>query len=194
MSGKFHFHSVPNDEDPRAELHFFQKSQYGSGVNYINHNKTKANVKIQWATNSSTFHWDESLERLPQDMKSVKTKAAFDYVATRDIDRGEEIFLDYGDAWEDKWNQFCEAWDPRDNEVYVSASNFNTRHEMDPLLTINEQLLTPYSENLSMRCHPLVEESRRTFSGNESELSDCSNWYGDELGYACDVLERNPEN
>ena len=34
----------------------------------------------------------------------------FDLVATRDIAAGEEIYLDYGQEWEDAWNQYAESW------------------------------------------------------------------------------------
>jgi hypothetical protein len=36
---------------------------------------------------------------------------AFEVVATRDIQPGEEIFMDYGSAWENAWNQHVAKWD-----------------------------------------------------------------------------------
>jgi hypothetical protein len=68
---------------------------YGSGVNYINHNKTMANIRIQWAQNGLTSHNDSWLERRVEDFNwDFKIGLAFDYVAMRDIQEGEELFLD----------------------------------------------------------------------------------------------------
>jgi len=170
---------------------------YGSGVNSINHNQTKANVRIQWAKNDTISHRDVYLKIRPKDMVHRTTKVAFDYVAIRDIAEGEELFLDYGNVWEEKWNGFVKDWQSRNRddsfEQYISAADFNTRHEKAPLLTIEEQLLNPYPDNLSTRCHSLVEISNQAFLGDVSKLS---NWYawGGNLGYACDVLKRNPNN
>jgi hypothetical protein len=133
------------------------------------------------------------LHRQPTD----STKVALDYVATRDIAEGEELFLDYGDVWEDEWNYLFESWQLDHHsslEEYVSATEFNTHHGKQSLLTTEEQLLNPYPDNLSTRCHWLVGESKSVFAGNVSELS---NWYdevGDNSGYECDILRRHDKN
>ena len=167
-------------------------------MNYINHNQTKANVRIQWAKNDTISHRDVYLKIRPKDMVHRTSKVSFDYVAIRDIAEGEELFLDYGNVWEEKWNGFVKDWESRNRddsfEQYISAADFNARHEKDPLLTLEEQLLNPYPANLSTRCHSLVEISNQIFLGDVSKLS---NWYaswGGNLGNACDVLKRNPNN
>ena len=121
------------------------------------------------------------------------TKVALDYVAIRDIAAGEELFLDYGDTWESEWNQFVEKWKVSDHSIlneYVSSTEFNRRHEEKPLLTVDEQLLNPYPDNMVTRCHWLVGDSMRGFSGNYSELSIWYTWNGDNTGYECDILSR----
>ena len=97
------------------------------------------------------------------------------------ISEGEELLLDYGDVWEDKWSQLVRDWeffDDRYLKNYVSATEYNSRHGKDPILTTNEQLLTPYPDNLLIRCHYLLE-SIKWFDGDVSTLSDwkgkCSN-------------------
>ena len=176
---------------------------YGSSVNYINHNKTRANVKVQWAQDGITNHQDESLTRRPNDItdySSTSTKVAFDYVAIRDIGEGEELFLDYGDVWDAKWNQLGENWKAHDRtylKEYVSATEFNSRHGKDPILTRDEQLLNPYPDNLSIRCHhSLVAENSKSlvFDGNMSELSNWYNWEGDNSGFSCEILKRHHKN
>jgi hypothetical protein len=119
-------------------------------------------------------------------------------VATRDIAKGEELFLDYGDVWEDEWNYHVESWKLDHHhlslEEYLSSTEFNRHHGKQPLLTTDEQVLNPYPENLSIRCHWLVGESESVFAGNVSEIS---NWYdetGDNSGYECDILRRHDNN
>jgi SET domain-containing protein len=42
---------------------------------------------------------------------------AMTFVATQDIQPGEEIFLDYGDSWEKAWNEHVEKWTPAKGDV-----------------------------------------------------------------------------
>jgi len=47
------------------------------------------------------------LEKTPEVLKDTLEKIglSFEYVALRDIEEGEEIFMDYGEEWEDAWEQ-----------------------------------------------------------------------------------------
>ena len=83
---------------------------YGSGVNFINHARTggsgestkqkknhEANVKIVWSQHGTTNQDDTWFTKDPSEMKiDYNTKVAFDYIATKDIQEGDEILLDYG--------------------------------------------------------------------------------------------------
>jgi len=76
-------------------------SPYGAGINYINHNREKANAKIRWAENFPLGHDQTAVESGPFELlnQTERPFLAFDYVATEDIKAGQEIFLDYGDEW-----------------------------------------------------------------------------------------------
>ena len=177
---------------------------YGSGVNYINHNQTRANVKVQWAKNGVMSHRDECLERPLKGISDYSTKVAFDYVATRDIEEGEEIFLDYGDVWETKFEQLRKNWltfERSHLETYVSATEYNAMYPKDVLFTTNElEEHNPHPDNLCLRCHYLVDESRTEegvffYEGDWSELEhNWEHWSGDSTGYNCEVLLRMEEN
>ena len=172
---------------------------YGSGVNYINHNQTRANVEIRWTKEGTMSHKDEYLRRQPGQITDYSTKVAFDYVATRDIAEGEEIFLDYGDSWEETFHSLHVAWQNFDRtflDSYVSATEYNALYPTDPLYT-SEELLSynPHPDNLSLRCHHLLvdnaEEGVFEYRGAVSELLDnWEAWNGDNTGYACEVLAR----
>jgi SET domain len=71
------------------------------GVNFINHNSTP-NVYIRW---SSRGHNEEIRRRIPimELLEQRGTPLYLDYVALRDINEGEEIFIDYGNDWEKAW-------------------------------------------------------------------------------------------
>jgi len=45
-------------------------------------------------------------------------KLAFEYVALRDIRKGEEILLDYGQLWQDAWSEF------EDRNPYAGSGYF----------------------------------------------------------------------
>jgi hypothetical protein len=173
---------------------------YGSGVNYINHNKTKANVKVQWSKDGITNHHSEWLNKDPNEMTGIySTKLAIDYVTIRDVSEGEELFLDYGDVWEEKWNELFEGWKHYDTSYlknYLSATEYNIRHGKDPILLSKEQLLLekPYPDNLLIRCHYLLEMSddkEFDFDGDDvSIFSDWENYMGDNSGLPCQILNR----
>jgi hypothetical protein len=69
---------------------------YGGMVNYINHHKEKANVKVRWPTGEKVAHKPWWLtDKTPEDIKYTLEKIglSFEYVALRDIEEGEEVFM-----------------------------------------------------------------------------------------------------
>jgi hypothetical protein len=146
-------------------------------------------------------HRDAYLERSPRKITDYSTRVAFDYVAIRDIAEGEELFLDYGDVWEDKFQKLRMDWEQEFDHThldnYVSASEYNALYPKDPLYTVDElNDFYPHPENLNLRCHYLVDEFRSEdgvfeYEGDVSELADnWHTWWGDGTGYACEVLLR----
>lgn len=87
---------------------------YGPMTNYINHNRTSANVRMQWGRPETGNHMPELLNATVKDIeKSDSTaKLAMELVATRDIQKGEEILMDYGSEWEAAWNAHVANWRP----------------------------------------------------------------------------------
>jgi hypothetical protein len=175
---------------------------YGSGVNYINHNRTLANVKIQWAPHGEIGHNETFLKQVHvSDWQNVyTTKMAFDYVALRDIEPGEELFLDYGKEWEEAWTWHVQRWEQHEDEIktrdrqYQSASQYNLQYANDIIRTVKEQENNPYPDNLETRCHPqtLWYFDATTQSHQSPKLIETKvGWAAAELGDACQVLERH---
>ena len=163
---------------------------YGSGGNYINHasssdsdrssdrssdssTRRTANVKLQWSKNGTTNHNEDWFTKDPTDMMGDhQTRLAMDYVALRTIHEGEELFLDYGSEWEDKWQTLSQqhaAYFTNDNNKnnkenhnalydYISAREYNRQHGEESVRTTQEQMNDPYPSNLSLRCHHSLHE------------------------------------
>ena len=87
---------------------------FGSASHLINHSSKKANAELRWSRSSTTTGLMNStrLEASIKELISLETPAdlLLEYVATRDILPGEEIFINYGSAWDDAWNKYHEDW------------------------------------------------------------------------------------
>lgn len=126
---------------------------YGAGVNYINHGgKDKANVKLRWPDKELIAHKPEYLTRTPYDLSNTLDKIglSFEYIAIRDIEEGEEVFLDYGDEWEAAWEAHVAQWKPVEGAFYYVHSS---EWEEKTYRTVAEQSTNPYPSNLHTMCH-----------------------------------------
>ena len=199
---------------------------YGSGINYINHAGTTtatngggaqhadnvANVKIQWSKNGTTNHNDDWLVKTPKEMidYNYTTHLAFDYIAIRDIQEGEELFLDYGNDWENKWNIFQQDWFTYHHDTpylkdYISANEYNTLYGNDILPTKFEEQSAEeiyYPNNLFLRCHSILDifendQDVIDYDSDDYFIEYYDNWGGEHVGggdnngYECEILERH---
>lgn len=121
---------------------------YGPVFNMINHNQTDANVKLQWASPERSNHHPELLEKnVPHFHGLSSSVLSMELVAIRDIQIGEEIFLDYGDEWEKAWRTHISTWEPIEGaSKYVSSAQLSQISE--PLRTVFEAMDDPYPGNV----------------------------------------------
>lgn len=125
---------------------------YGGMVNYINHHREKANVRVRWLKHDFVSHKKEWLQKDIYFLRDTidKIGLSFEYVALRDIAEGEEVFMDYGPEWEQAWEDFQQNWvPPEDAESYRHASDLNE----EVFRTFVEQQANPYPDNLVTMCH-----------------------------------------
>jgi hypothetical protein len=55
---------------------------------------------------------------------------SMEIVALRDIERGEEVFIDYGEQWEDAWESHLASWTPPlRHRMHMSATKANANPE-----------------------------------------------------------------
>jgi hypothetical protein len=159
----------------------------GPGVNYINHNQTDANVKLVWSQNGVISQDDSFFFEIPLGMKSYTTPhLALDYVATRDIKEGEELFLDYGDLWEEAWQQHVRKWEEAEDHAwnYVDGRTWNRIFGFALIRTKDEAYYDPYPPNLQIRCHTKLTK----FNGYLREFDEA--WDLAEYGFPCEIWDR----
>lgn len=123
---------------------------YGPAVGTINHCKDHPNVRYQWSSNP--LHRADMLDmeyRLFW-QKIYPGALILEVVATRDILPGEELLMDYGDAWERAYKKHVESWvPPLDANSYVYPEDMD---DTEPLRTVLEQERDPYPDNLITMC------------------------------------------
>uniref|UniRef100_A0A7S2XS51 SET domain-containing protein n=1 Tax=Attheya septentrionalis TaxID=420275 RepID=A0A7S2XS51_9STRA len=127
---------------------------YAPIVNYINHSPTVPNAKIRWSQHSSYEHanWTHTDHKSVDDiMKHDAAALLMEFVATRDIGKGEEILIDYGPKWQDAWNTHVQQWTtPSDAETFFPAAYWNENESL--ILTSKEQIEHPYPSNVVLLC------------------------------------------
>ncbi|KAG7358612.1 SET methyltransferase domain containing protein [Nitzschia inconspicua] len=131
---------------------------YSDMVHLINHGHStndstttqkSANVRLQWSTTHGPQYFNRSMEELQE----TSTRLMLELVALRDIQEGDEIFLDYGPEWSHSWNQHVEEWIPLQDEDYVPSYVLNQQLSSRPLLTMAEQKTRPYPDNIFTSCY-----------------------------------------
>lgn len=89
------------------------------------------NAKIRWSQG-----WDPTSDAwrkmsLEEIAKQAGRGLAFEIVALRDIQPGEEVFIDYLEEWENAWNEHVKNWKPRDrpkNWITATEANAHADH------------------------------------------------------------------
>mgnify|MGYP005840583093 CR=1 FL=1 len=125
---------------------------YGAYFGFVNHNfdPSKINVKLRWSTNfMNHLQWLDPSITAEQFWNLYYSGALIvELVATRDIEEGEELFMDYGRAWENAWNDHVKKWKPYQGKyMYPYQMDFSL-----PFRTEAEQKDDPYPPNLILAC------------------------------------------
>jgi hypothetical protein len=171
----------------------------------INHDSGKANVVIRWATKDRQDYTVGSLDELAvnqTEMESYNTRLMFEYVATRDIQAGEELYLDYGSEWEEALKDHVEHGSSQRGSRYVSAKVMS--EESRPIVKSAHSSMLNHS--LECNIYPNVfappdSSGWEEFTSNQAV--DKKNWahqfkawykYNDFAAwYPCRVIEANSQ-
>jgi hypothetical protein len=171
----------------------------------INHDSGKTNVEIRWATKDGKDYTVGSLDDLAvnqTEMESYNTRLMFEYVATRDIQAGEELYLDYGSEWEEALKEHVEHGSSQRDSRYVPAKVMN--EESRPIVKSVDSSMPNHS--LECNIYPNVfappdSSGWEEFTSNQAV--DKNNWppnfkawykYNDFAAwYPCRVIEANSQ-
>jgi hypothetical protein len=173
-------------------------SPYGPAFGLINHNQTLVNVRLQWASPKRSQHIPE---RLDEDVSNFEqytsAQLAMELVATRDIDPGEEIFLDYGDEWETAWQEHVTRWKPpQEADNYQSAYEMN--QEFDHIFrTEFEQMHDPYPSNVMLKFHKYFYDDHfrdQWLENHPHPFHEHLNEWQERTSVPCDVLRREQDD
>lgn len=114
---------------------------YSNGVNIVNHHSKKVNVKLRWREGSEL------------NAHALNAKFMLEMVALRDISKGEEIYLDYGNEWEEAWKTHVDNWRPNPSDVKHYAHKMNADARFAIIRTLEEQKTDPYPESIFTSCY-----------------------------------------
>lgn len=145
----------------------------GAGTSFINHSPTP-NAAIRWSTHPSmTLHRQQWLNlTLDQLGDKVDVGLVMEYVALRDIEPGEEIFINYGPAWEKAWEEHVHNWVPLPgSKDYVSAENMNADGH-DIIKTVQEQEDDPYPHSVVTSCYYDYDPEEEGFFDMSGEFAN----------------------
>ena len=133
---------------------------------FVNHRSTQncnsddicpdgPNVKYRWASWDSTNSWLEyPLTEIYDQIRGNSRALSMELIALRDISPGEEIFMDYGDGWEAKWNDHVDNWEPPKGDfgLYQPVKDFQNEWGNKPFRTMEELQENPYPPNIGTVC------------------------------------------
>jgi hypothetical protein len=112
----------------------------------INHS-SDSNARIQWALedDSDSARLGSLVELNPNstDLSSFNTRLVIEYVATKDIEPGEEIFIDYSIGWESDYQDHMKSFVSLPRSDFVPATALNEQQE--PLVLSEELDFRSYS-------------------------------------------------
>jgi len=160
---------------------------YGPVVNFVNNHvdKTKVNARIRW---SRTKYHTQAWEKLSAQEVLNERRAGLmlEFVAIRGIEKGEEIFIDYGSDWDKTWGEHA-ARRPIADDSYSPVHQLNM---LEVIKTEEEQIKSPYPNNIMTICY--VAKGVFDKDGNEEhQWRDHSVW-SDQISKSrpCTIVER----
>jgi SET domain len=160
---------------------------YGQAVNLINHSSKQPNVQWRWSSKLSLHH-SQWLDLSLEEFWKVATPGGLilEVVALRDIEPGEELLINYGEAWEKAWETHVSQWRPPTNSLeYVYPAELD---ETEPLRTVKEQETNPYPLNLGTVC--ATSNSQRN-GGNAVIWKEPKEGYWWDSMTICHILSRD---
>lgn len=174
------------------------------GVTLINHHSTKANVQMDWADHTTLFTNSDLYAKSVQELRAMDPQPFFimQFVATRDINAGEEILMDYGPEWDETWNDYFSKNDWTEDWP-LQAIDIQRQHITQPF-PVNLRTLPqyPYPDGVMTACFLQTDEVEDGNPRITEQGYKIFRWTGptshdDYLGYQltiCDLMARSGDD
>jgi hypothetical protein len=138
-------------------VNHFAPARGGDGTQSTSKRASAPNVRLRWSR-SEVLHSD-GLDRLRTNVTASQIALQerhqsgwlLELVATRDISRGEEILMDYGDRWHRAWSSHVEQWKPVPGADRYAPSYVHD-DAIRSLRTEAELRDLPYPDNVFTTC------------------------------------------
>jgi hypothetical protein len=180
---------------PESSLLLFPISPTLTQVNHAP--PEKANARLTWSKNR---YWGNAF-----DLHDMTPRKLADYhhigitmelYALRDINQGEEIFIDYGRDWEAAWKEHMKSY--QESEWPIKAEDLKGEYKEKPFKTKTELEKDPYPAGVQTACFVVTNEmtdGRRKVNDDGNEIALWANpvtfekYTGADF-YLCDVIDR----
>jgi hypothetical protein len=174
-------------------------------VNLINHGSDdQVNAKLAWSTHDHVLN-DVSVQDIELDKWDMQydPRVTMILTATRDIAKGEEIFIDYGTAWVDAWESHVVSFGAshRDGSWPLKAEDVRRQYKNVPYPVNLKKNTIPYPPGVATACFVEMDDvpdgqPRRSADGRE-----LFNWVGSvryedfngNLMDVCDLISREED-
>lgn len=174
----------------------------GPMMTLVNHasEENGANAELVWSEHPYLLNDEELLDVRPEVLAVTDNpNLVMILVATKPIAEGAEIFIDYGDAWENGWSEYKKEFDTKhaDGKWPIKAQDKGLEFKNEPFPVNLKQGSIPYPEGVATACFvetDEVEDGMPRISGD----FDLVQWinpktFADFKGhnlYPCDLIER----
>ena len=173
---------------------------YGLMTSHINHDRTNPNTKIVWATDDQMTHPEWRKKSIKKWGTKDEAGLSFNFVALRNIERDEEITIDYGSEWEEAWQKHLRSF-KNENGGDIKALGTSDAHlvpayELNNLIDLKLQTMEEgdyESQGLYLFCKKFYLGWSAVVipvSNNDSERKKDTDWNDQEV-YPCRIWSRH---
>jgi hypothetical protein len=158
---------------PQSSMLFFPVS---SGINLINHGD-EPNAKLVWSDHPA--HHKAWFALNPMDLvepENTHLGLLVEVVALRDIEEGEEVFLDYGEHWKQAWSDHEKRWSEATaggslpTKWPIRAADLNEKFSRKPFKVEEELEKEQYPENVALVAFMMLAETDETGTSSNPKL------------------------
>jgi hypothetical protein len=151
---------------------------------YDRYNPLSPNAEVRWSTTErkSSYYLQRQLGDLKREIYAT---VALEFVATRDIQKDEEVFIDYGQEWEQEWNSHVQrvaatkkSWYHRITIDAEASKYYSSKvvHEMnEDKFNVNYHTWSPYHFSV---CH---DSQMPTDEGDKIIISSSTSFRGIDI-------------